>query len=244
MASNFLKNNSHWWLLFGRTALFFSVQCLFALGFWWAGSVHAWDKGAAWWVASVLFANLVCLAVMVSRFRAEGQSYGSIFKIKRETVKSDLWVMAGVLVILAPVALLPNMLLASAFLGDAQKAVALILHPLPLWAVIASILLFPLTQGLVEIPFYFSFIQPRLQAQGMRPWLAVTLPALMLGFQHVALPFLFNAHYLAWRGLMYMPFAFLVGMVMHWRPRLLPYIAIIHVLMDLSFAAMLLSYAY
>jgi len=43
---------------------------------------------------------------------------------------------------------------------------------------------------------------------------------------------------------MFIPFAFLVGIVLDWRPRLLPYLAIIHVLMDTFFATMLLGVAY
>jgi len=74
--------------------------------------------------------------------------------------------------------------------------------------------------------------------------MAVTLPILFLAFQHIGVPFLFNQRYLLWRGLMFLPFAFLAGIVMQWRPRLLPYLASIHVLMDLSFAIMLLEVAY
>ena len=43
---------------------------------------------------------------------------------------------------------------------------------------------------------------------------------------------------------MFIPFAFLAGIALRWRPRLLPYVAIIHILMDMSFASMLLSVAY
>lgn len=50
--------------------------------------------------------------------------------------------------------------------------------------------------------------------------------------------------YRAWRGLMFIPFAFGTGILLYWRPRLLPYVAFIHFLMDLSFGAMLLSVAY
>jgi hypothetical protein len=244
MAPDFFKKNAYWWLLFGRTALFFGMQCLFALGFWLTGSTNAWDNGAGWWPMSVFLTNLICLAVMVSQFRSDGQSYWSIFSINRETIKSDLLVMLGTLIILGPVSYLPNILLANALLGDPLKAVSLILHPLPLWAAYASFLLFPITQGLVEIPTYFSFVMPRLEARGMRRWLAVVLPSVMLGLQHVAVPFLFDLRYIAWRGLMFIPFAFMVGIIMRWRPRLLPYIVIIHILMDISFAAMLLPYAY
>jgi hypothetical protein len=47
--------------------------------------------------------------------------------------------------------------------------------------------------------------------------------------------------FIAWRLVMFMPFAFLVALVMRWRPRLLPYLAIVHALMDISAAAMFFS---
>ena len=60
----------------------------------------------------------------------------------------------------------------------------------------------------------------------------------------MAVRLLFDLRFILWRGLMFIPFAFFAGIVLHWRPRLLPYMAMVHVLMDLSFAMMLLSAAY
>jgi hypothetical protein len=73
--------------------------------------------------------------------------------------------------------------------------------------------------------------------------LALALPAIMLGLQHVAVPLVFDWRYGLWRSLMFLPFAFLVGFALRWRPRLLPFMAAVHVLMDLGFAAMLLNVA-
>ena len=70
-----------------------------------------------------------------------------------------------------------------------------------------------------EIPTYFGFVMPRFEAQGMRPWVALALPALLLSLQHAAVPLLFDVRYMLWRGLMFLPFAFLVGIVVYWRPR-------------------------
>jgi hypothetical protein len=85
---------------------------------------------------------------------------------------------------------------------------------------------------------------PRLEVQGVSRWQAVTLTSLVLGLQHVGVPFLFDGRYLVWRGLMFIPFAFLAGIVLRWRPSLLPYMAVIHILMDAAFAAMLLGVAF
>jgi hypothetical protein len=233
-----------WLLLFGRAALFFGIQCLFALGYLLAGSQTPWNNSAAWWTLSVFIANLICLAMMVRQFCAEGKSYWSIFTILRENIKTDLLSMLGVLIITLPISMLPNILLAIGLYGDPQIGLTMLVRPLPFWAVIASLILFPLTQGLVEIPTYFSFAMPRLEVQGQPRWLALALPVLMLGLQHIAVPFLFDLRYIAWRGLMFLPFALLVGLVMRWRPRLLPYMAIMHILLDFSFAIMLLPAAY
>jgi hypothetical protein len=40
---------------------------------------------------------------------------------------------------------------------------------------------------------------------------------------------------------MFIPFALAIGLVLHWRPRLLPYFMIIHWLIDLPVAWMVLS---
>jgi hypothetical protein len=148
------------------------------------------------------------------------------------------------LVITGPISFLPNILLGKWLFGDPQATLDLLLRPLPFWAAFASIFLFPITQGLAELSTYFSFVMPRFEARGMAPWLTITLPALLLGLQHVAVPWLFDVRYVIWRGLMFIPFAFLVGIVLHWRPRLLPYLAVVHVLMDVYFATMLLNVAY
>ena len=103
-----------------------------------------------------------------------------------------------------------------------------------------SFILFPLVQGLVEIPTYMLYARPRLEAQWLRPWLAVALASFFLSAQHVFAPFIPDAHFITYRTVMFLPFALLIGLVMRARPRLMPYMAVIHVLMDLSIAVMFL----
>ena len=43
---------------------------------------------------------------------------------------------------------------------------------------------------------------------------------------------------------MFVPFAFLVGIALMLRPRLMPYMVVVHVLMDMAFAIMFLNVAY
>lgn len=233
-----------WIMLFSRISLFIGIQALFALGFLLVNSSTAWENAANWWPFSVIITNFICVALLVQLFKQEGKRFWNIFHFQRKHIKSDLLALLGILILLGPVSFLPNIWLGGLLFGDPQRTLDLLIRPLPLWAVYAGIVLFPVTQGLAEIATYFAYAMPKLEAQGMRSWLAVSLASLMLAFQHIGVPFLFNARYLVWRGLMFVPFAFLVGIVMRWRPRLLPYLAIIHVLMDMSFATMLLGVAY
>lgn len=232
-----------WLLLFGRTCLALGIQALFALGFYVGGAAHAWEASAAWWPLGVTLVNLICLVTMVRLVGNEGGNYWAIFRLQREQMKDDLIALVLILLITGPVSYLPNILLGNALFGDVQQTLTLLVRPLPLWAAVLSVLVFPVTQGLVELPLYFRYVLPRLQQQGVSTGLAVALTALMLGLQHVAMPFLFNNRFILWRGLMFLPFAFLVGIVLAWRPRLLPYLVVVHWLLDLAFAAMLLGVA-
>lgn len=238
------SKSTPWLMLAARPALFLATQVIFAFVFLLVGSSNAWDDGADWWLLSVALADLICLVLLVRIFKAEGQNYWDLFRINRPTLKGDLLAFVIVTIIMAPVASLPNTWLANAFFGDPQATFDLIVRPLPIWVVYAAILLFSIGQGITELPNYFGYIMPRLESQGLQKWLAVTIPALVLGLQHVFAPLLFDIRFIAWRGLMFIPFAFIVGISLHWRPRLLPYFIVVHILMDMSFAAMFLSTAF
>jgi len=230
--------------LFGRTGLFLAIQAVFALGFFLTGSSTAWEAGAAWWPMVVTIANLICLAGMVTASRKEGKNFWDLFRIRRETILVDLLVLLAAFLVIGPAGYFPNPMLAKWLFGGSEPVLALLVRPLPVWAAYASIVLFPITQGLVELALYFGFVMPRLSQRRFPNLLPVLLPALMLGLQHAGLPFVFDARFIAWRALMFIPFALTVGVLLHFRPRLLPYAAVIHILMDMSFATMFLSAAY
>jgi hypothetical protein len=238
------KSPTPWIMLFSRLILFAGIQAIFAMLFSIGGVTHAWESAANWWPIVVSIANAICVALLIRMSRAEGKRYWDMFRIERKHVKGDLLTLLGITIIAAPLSILPNILLGGWLFGDSNATLDMFVRPLPLWVVYASIVLFPVTQGLAEIATYFGFVMPRLEAQGVRPWLAIALPALLLGLQHVAAPLLFDMRFIVWRGLMYIPFALLTGVIIYWRPRMLPYLAGVHLLMNMTFATMFLSVAY
>ncbi|MFZ5859064.1 MAG: hypothetical protein ACOYZ6_19725 [Chloroflexota bacterium] len=238
-----MKQNNHlkpWLTLIIRSLLFLTFQALIALAFFIGGTSTAWTVSAAWWPLAIIFTDLVCLWLLICFYRQEGKCFWDVFRIERQFVRQDLLFMLGVLVIGAPLGYLPNILSAQWLFSDPQVALDLLVRPLPVWAAVTSVALFPLLQGLVEIPTYMLYAMPRLEAQGTRPWLAVALASFFLSFQHVFAPFLPDGRFITYRLVMFLPFAFLIAIVMRARPRLMPYMAVVHALMDMSVAVMFL----
>jgi hypothetical protein len=79
-------------------------------------------------------------------------------------------------------------------------------------------------------------------AEKVRPrWMSVALPVLFLSLQHMTLPFIPDLRFILYRGLVFLPFAALIGIALYRRPSLFPYFAILHGLMDMGTAFMFLG---
>jgi hypothetical protein len=222
-----------WLMLVSRSALFFLFQILIAALFWLTGNPNAWSESARWWIFLPIFANLVSIFLLVRLFRAEGKRYLDILRFSRTTVKKDLLWFFGSSVIGLPIAAAPMSILAIFIFGDSMTPVNMMFRPLPVWALVVG-LLFPLTIAFAELPTYFGYVMPRLEAQLKNGWIAWLLASLFLGLQHCFLPLILDGRFMLWRAGMYLPFALFAGLMLKLRPSLFPYFAILHALMDIS----------
>ena len=226
----------HWFMLLSRSILFLSFQAFFALMLWMAGKYTTWMDAARWWPVGVFLTNLVCVFLLAAMYKQEGKRFSDVFRINKSTIKSDLLALVLIFPIVGALGFFPNLLLGRWLFGDSQVALRMFIQPLPLWATIVAVFLFPITQGLAELPTYFAFSMPRIESQTGKSWLAVGLAGFFLSLQHVFIPLIFDSRFILWRGLMFLPFALALGIQIKWRPRLLPYMAFIHILMDFSLA--------
>jgi len=227
-------------MLVARALLFAVFQAAIAIAAAAAGAPAAWDASTAWWPITATLANVACIALLIRQFGREGLRYRDLFRTNRATWKGDLLAMLGVLLVSGPVAFLPNLWAAQWLFGGSEGALALFIQPLPLWAALASLGLFPITMALAELPTYFGYTMPRLEPRIGR-WPAVLACGAMLAAQHATLPLIWSVPFMAWRLLMFLPFALMIGIVLHWRPQLMPYLVIVHGLMDLATAGMVWS---
>ena len=225
---------SHPWLmLISRSVLFLIFQALIALILAAAGNAAAWDESARWWTFMAFLANFASLYLLVRLFNSEGKRFWDILRFSRKTWKTDLLWFLGFNIIALPVAAGPREPLAAAIFGDPMIAMNMFFLPLPTWAFVLSFL-FPLTIWFAELPTYFGYAMPRLEAQLKNGWLAWFIASFFLAAQHMFLPLILDSGYLLWRLGMFLPFALFTGLALKLRPTLLPYFVIVHALMDVT----------
>lgn len=225
-------------MLLARLALFAGFQALSALSFILQDSAAPWDASVAWWPLVGVLTNISCLALLMLHLRREGLRLRDLYRVEPHVIWREILITLALFVVGGPLAMLPSQLLGSALFGDVALTADIMFRPLPQWAIIVS-LLFPLTIAFAELPTYFAYVMPRLEALTQRTWLAVLLPSLFLAAQHIALPLVFDARFMLWRFGMFLPFALFCGIALRWRPRLLPYFMVIHGLMDLQIVFMI-----
>jgi hypothetical protein len=220
-------------MLFGRLLLFAGFQGLLAILFWIAGRPMPCEDAAAWWLVQVILTNLTCIGLLGFLMKREGKRLVDLYRVEKHPFWKELLIALGVFIIGLPLGALPNTLLAGWLFGDALIPAQMMFRPIPVWGLAVGIL-FPLTIAFAEIPYYFAYIMPRLQAATHKKWIITIVCGLFLAVQHITLPLILDGRFILWRLLMYLPFALFVGVVMQWRPRLLPYFMVFHALMDLS----------
>ena len=222
-----------WLMLISRSVLFMLFQALIALILFATGTTAAWYESARWWVFLPILANIVSIYLLVRLFHADGKRYLDVIKFSRATLKTDLLWIIGSSIIGLPVISAPMNIVGTAIFGDAMTPINMMFRPLPTWALVTSVL-FPLTIGFAELPTYFAYSMPRLEAQLRNSWVAWLIASFFLAAQHMFLPLILDGNFILWRFLMYLPFALFAGLLLKLRPTLLPYTMIIHALADVS----------
>jgi membrane protease YdiL (CAAX protease family) len=221
-------------LLFSRLLLFAFFQGVIAL------LLQSWKVSEAYWLHTATLTNIVSIILLVVLFKREGVRYLSIFRINQRERRKDILVFLGLVLLSIPLVLAPSLLLSQLLWGDSTYYHQLLFRPIPVYHVYLLMVAFPVTIALAELAIYFGYILPRLKQQMKTGWLAVLLPVLFLSAQHCTMPLIFDAKFILLRGLMYLPFAAMLGIALNKRPTLLPYLAVLHGLLDAMTVMMML----
>jgi hypothetical protein len=198
-----------------------------------------WANTAGWWPFVAAVVNLLTVAILWWAMKQEGKPLSAVYHF----VRHRGWWRDAMLALLAMagagiLAVGPNLLVGNWLFGDAMIPYNMMFQPIPQWAALFALIVFPITIALAEMPTYFGYGMPHVEAETANRWLGVLIPSLFLAAQHMTLPLLFDWRFALWRGLMFLPLALYVGIVLHWRLRLLPYVAVLHGLLDFQAAWM------
>lgn len=229
-----------WGMLALRPGFSFALLLLTALSFRVAGNPAAFRASSAWWLWFVTITNIVCITLLLHFAKKEGLSWRQMIMLNRSTFKGDLkWsllFMAGAGIF----AMLPGTLMAKAIWNDVNVPNTMLLQSLPVFAMYPLILLMPVTQGLAELTVYWGYVGTRLKARGLHKWVVIFLVGLVLSLQHMFFSFQLDLRYDLWLAFKFFPFALWTGFIMDRRPTTLPYLILLHMLMDASLPIMTL----
>ena len=224
-----------WSLLGSRLILFLFFQATLALLF------NSWETSQKYWLLTATLTNIVSIISLYFLMKREGSSYRKLFRFSRITFRKDLLIFIGLALLMGPVAFFPNNYLSIWIWGNVEIPFKMMFQPIESWLLYALLLAFPVTISLAELATYLGYIMPELENQLMSKWIAVLLPVLFLSIQHCTLPFIPDAKFILYRGLVFLPFALMLGVSVKFRPTLFPYFAILHGVMDFGTALMFLT---
>lgn len=221
-------------VLLSRLLLFLVFQALIAV------VLGSWEASEKYWLLTATLTNIVSIALLLILFRKDGQSYPGIFRINRSLFKKDILIFLGIVLISGPVVFGPGYLLSHLLWGDPDIPTAMLFRPVDRWLIYILLVAFPVTIAFAELATYFVYVMPRLRSRMNSRWLGLLLPVLFLSLQHCALPFIPDMSFILYRGLVFLPFALLVGISISVRPSLFPYFAVFHGIMDFGTVMMYL----
>lgn len=227
-------------MLFFRIVMFAVVQLIIALILYIFKDQNPFYNSQSFWILFVSITNLLNLFILIKLYKLEGKNFFESIWFKRNGWWKDLLITLGLFLVLIPLAIFPNMVLSTILFGTKEYGNELLFRHIPMWAIIFGFI-WPLTHPLVELPTYFSYCMPRIEKLLENSWMAWIIVSVALALQHITLPLIFDFKYVTWRFLMFLLFALIIGLFIKLRPRLLPYFALIHGLIDLQVVIIFLS---
>jgi membrane protease YdiL (CAAX protease family) len=222
-------------MLSSRLILFLVFQAAIAL------FLSSWEASQKYWLLTATLVNLVCILLLYLLFKRENRKLINLFRFNRTSFRKDLLIFIGLTLLIGPIAFFPNNLLSIWLWGNAEVPFKMMFQPIGKSLAYFLLLVFPISIAFAELATYFGYIMPRIEKQLNNKWISILLPVLFLSIQHCALPFIPDIKFIIYRGLVFFPFALLLGISIHKRPSLFPYFAILHGIMDFGTAIMFVT---
>ncbi len=216
-------------MLFARSVCALGAQGLVAAILALRSLPSPWLDAAAWLPVYGTLIDAGCLALLWRLTRREGIGVLDLVGFERARLGRD--VLLGLALIPVSLVFILGGIFAAGWLVYGTLTPPYLYEPLPLWAALYGVLVWPFIWGLTEQMTYNGYLLPRFQVVCRSTALAVALVAFSWSFQHVVMPLTFDAKFWAFRLLSPVPFTIFATLLYLRLRRLLP-LAIAHALMD------------
>jgi hypothetical protein len=231
-------------LVVGRSVLMIAAQAVTACWLWLRFRSWSWNAAAKWWTLHGTLVDVGCLALMAAYTRKEGISLRDLIGRVRLRWGRDLFLGAGVLLLVFPFFGLAAPVASWLVWGTMQPQ----LYPgllagrgLPFWAVIYSLSVWWLIWSPTEEMTYNAYALPRLEVLFRSQWKAVAVVGFWWALQHAFIPFILDWKYIAWRFLAFLP-GVVVFALLYLRVRRLSPFIVAHWPMDIYAALLTLKF--
>jgi membrane protease YdiL (CAAX protease family) len=216
-------------MLFARSACAVAAQALVAAVFALRSTPNPWRAAAPWLPVYGTLIDAGCVALLWRLTRRERIRLRDLVGFARARLGRD--VLLGLALIPPSLAFILGGIFAAQRLIYGTLAPPYSFGPLPLPALLYGVLVWPLIWGLTEQMTYNGYLLPRFQALSRSTAVAIACVAFAWSFQHVVMPLLPDARFMAFRLLSPLPFSiFATALYLRLR-RLVPFI-VAHALMD------------
>ena len=209
-------------MVFARLLFALIAQALVALLYFARSAPSPWQSAAPWWPVYGTVIDLGCLALLVWLSRKEGIRISDLAHADRRRRGRDLLLGVALFFLSFPVAMGGIFLSGFAIFGTLQPPS--VYGPLPLWAALYGLLLFPVVWGVAEQMTYQGYALPRLEALSQSKLAAISLVTFGWAIQHIALPLTLDLRFMLFRFVSFLPLAVLMTLLYLRSRRLLPFI--------------------
>lgn len=187
------------------------------------------DEISNWWSIVASIVNIATILILVVIAKTKNMNYWNLINYQKgQTTIKQVVVMSAVILVVG----MTGMYLAGyVCYGVIPYAAPMMIAPIPLWLSIINIIVLPITTAFAEEGIYLGCGVNQIKNK----YLAVIVPSFFFALQHSFIPTLFDARYIIYRFLSFLPLTIILCLHYYKKRNPLP-IMIGHAIIDVATA--------
>lgn len=191
-------------VLLSRTVFAVIAQGIFTFITFLSNQPLTYLESGRWWTVYGSAIDLGCLALLLIVFKKNGGfSFRKVIDVSKTHLKKDLKQAVLILILLLPLTIAWGSLMSTLIFGIVSAPI--IAGPLPLWAALYSVLIWPIGWAIMEQVVYIGYCLPKLESIFKSKTIPVFIVMFFWALQHVALPVTLDFEYSLYRFLTVIP---------------------------------------